>query len=160
MTNFKWPNEPLISFCRLAPPTVIPVLENGAMIYSVVEVKDSTAPLTYLLPSHIHLVSTTTQTYPEFCYLPLSPHLALVHATVISQLDHLIQASPCFPCFCAFHFWFLPHTKAKVTFLKHKSDHFILMLKTHQWLAFPSISHKCGLCKWIASRKASKLWDQ
>lgn len=58
--------------------------------------------------------------------------------STISQLDHLIQAPPCFPASVLSTFWFLPHTKATVTFLKRKSDHFILTLKTHQWL---SIAH-------------------
>lgn len=102
MTNFKWPNKPLISFCRLAPPIVIPVLEDGTSIYSVAQVKDWKSSPIYLLPSHIRLVRTTTQTYPGFCYSLLSPHLTLAHALVISLMDHFIQASPSFSCFWCF----------------------------------------------------------
>lgn len=115
MTNFKWPNEPLISFCRLAPPTVVPVLENGAMIYSVVEVKDSKASLTYLyphtstwsalLPKHI-LNSVTYLCLPTSpLSMPLSSPswttsyrpLPVFPASVLSTFDSFLIQKPKWP---------------------------------------------------------------
>lgn len=86
MTNFKWPNEPTIFFCRPAPPADFPVSESNPIIYA-------SQRLGCILDSGLVL---------EFSYISPPPCLTPCPSQCVST-GHLTPPSCCFPYFYFFH---------------------------------------------------------